>query len=98
MDGKLVLQGYTLDSGHCSALARAIKETQEPKIGAVYLDNCGVDDHELSLLLEGLTEMAEFKKFVYKSNAFAEESLAAIMPVLDRRSPRDLQELRLVNL
>ena len=30
IDGKLVLQGYTLDSGHCKALATSIKETQKP--------------------------------------------------------------------
>ena len=64
----------------------------------MYLDNCGVDDHELSLLLEGLTFMQGFKKFVYKNNVFLNESLDAIKPILVHRSPRDLQELRLVNL
>ena len=55
IDGKLVLQGYTLDSGHFEALSTSIKETQQPVITDVYLDNCGVDDHELALLLDGLT-------------------------------------------
>ena len=97
IDGKLILTGYTLDSGHCEALAETIKKSQMPKIEALYLDNCGVDDHELSLLLEGLTFMEGFKKFVYKNNVFLNESLEAIKPILQHRAPRDLQELRLVN-
>jgi len=78
IDGKLVLQGYTLDSGHFIALATSIKETQHPIIDDVYLDNCGVDDHELALLLEGLLEMKNFEKLVYKNNVFSYESLQAI--------------------
>ena len=54
IDGKLVLQDYTLDSGHCEALATSIRDTQKPQIDSVYLDNCGIDDYELSLLLLGL--------------------------------------------
>lgn len=96
--GALVLQGYTLDSGHCMALASTIKKSQRPKINAVYLDNCGVDDHELSLLLDGLLHMEGFQKFVYKNNVFLEESLEMLKPILKLKSPRDLQELRLVNL
>lgn len=38
------------------------------------------------------------KKFVYKRNVFDELSLIAIKPILSQKSPRDLQELRLVNL
>ena len=54
VEGKLVLTGYTLDSGHFRSLAESIRKTRSPQIDSVYLDNCGVDDQELSLLLNGL--------------------------------------------
>lgn len=98
IDGKLVLQGYTLDSGHFEALAAAIKETKRPLLRDIYLENCGVDDHELALLLEGIFQMGGVQKLIYKNNVFLEESLEAIKPVLNKRSPHNLQELRLVNL
>ena len=71
-------------------LAESIKKTQRPPISGVYLDNCGVDDFELSLLLDGLNFMPDFKKFVYKNNVFLHNSLASIKPILEHRSPRDL--------
>ena len=70
-----MLQDYTLDSGHFAALASAIEQTQKPKIHSVYLDNCGIDDHELSLMLRGLALSKECRKFIYKNNEFNFESL-----------------------
>ena len=98
VDGKLVLSGYTLDSGHCEALATSIRDTQKPAIDSVYLDNCGVDDYELSLLLKGLEQMPGFQKLVYKNNVFMDNSLSAIQPILLKRDPKHLVELRLANL
>ena len=59
IEGKLVLTGYTLDSGHFTSLASSVSETSQ-KIDSVYLDNCGVDDEELSLLLNGLAKKHGF--------------------------------------
>ena len=42
------------------------------------MDNCGVDDGELSLLLDGLFKMHSFKRLIYKNNVFLEQSLQAI--------------------
>ena len=95
--GKLVLQDYTLDSGHCRALASSIKQTAKPQIDALLLENCGIDDYELSLLLEGLLVMDNFEKFVYKNNVFLDNSLRALKPILTRPSHKNLQCLRLVN-
>ncbi len=52
-DGRLVLEDYTLDSGHLSGLAAAIGQA-EMSVNSVLFDNCGIDDEELSLLLTGL--------------------------------------------
>ena len=98
IDGKLVLQGYTLDSGHVESLATSIRDTQKPAIESVYLDNCGIDDYELSLLFLGLQKMQGFKRFVYKNNVFLDDSLEQICPLLLRKDPCQLLELRLVNL
>ena len=98
VDGKIVLQGYTLDSGHFIALANSIKQTQLPRINAIYFDNCGIDDDELALLLEGLIPMDCFKTFVYINNVFEYAAMEAIKPILLHKYPRELQELRLVNV
>ena len=62
------------------------------------MDNCGVDDYELSLLLEGLNRMKGFERLVYKNNVFLEDSLEAIKPILMHQSPRNLLQMRLINL
>ena len=98
IDGKIVLQGYTLDSGHFIALANSIKQTQLPLINAIYFDNCGIDDDELALLLEGLIPMTCFKKFVYINNVFEYAAMEAIKPILLHKYPNELLELRLVNV
>lgn len=66
-------------------------------IDAVLFDNCGIDDEELAILLEGLLALDGIENFIYKNNVFQRLSLAAIKPVLSRPDPRNLQELRLVN-
>ena len=98
IDGKLVLSGYTLDKGHFKSLAASLIETHQIQIDSVYLDNCGVDDFELSLLMPGLSRMKGFRRFVYKNNVFLDQSLLAIQPLLWRKQPNNLRELRLVNL
>ena len=51
IDEKLILRGYTLDSGHLTGLSESIKHTSRPVIKALLLDNCGIDDTELGILL-----------------------------------------------
>ena len=45
-----------------------------------------------------MLEMQGFEKFVYKNNIFMEEALGALKPILLKKSPENLLELRLVNL
>lgn len=95
--GKLILQNYTLDSGHMLGLACAIKQTKQPVIESILFDNCGIDDNELSILLEGCLEMQSLNHFVYKNNILMNQGLQALKPILLRPSPYNLKELRLVN-
>ena len=53
-DKKLFLQDYTLDTGHLMALNEAIIQSgNNVQIEQVAFDNCGIDDEELGILLEG---------------------------------------------
>ena len=61
------------------------------------LDNCGIDDYELSLLLDGFERLKSLKVFVYKDNQFLDQGLQAIKPLLTRPDPHNLLELKLVN-
>lgn len=91
-----MLKDYTLDSGHLNGLAEAIKKVTL-KLDTVYLDNCGIDDEELAILLSGFLSSEKLSIFAYKNNVFKELGLAEIKPVLLRPSPRNLIELRLFN-
>lgn len=86
IQNKLILQDYTLDQGHCTALARAIKQTGKPEIHSVLLDNCGIDDEEIGLMLDGLSVLNCFQTFVYKNNVFLDGGLEALKPLLIRPS------------
>ena len=63
---KLVLQGYTLDSGHFFGLTEALKNGKKSNIEQVLLENCGIDDNELSILLTGFMALKRFESFIYK--------------------------------
>lgn len=70
-DKKLILKDYTLDSGHLRGLAKVMQMRVLP-IKAVLFDNCGVDDTELAILLEGITALDGIESFVYKNNVFGQ--------------------------
>ena len=75
---KLILQDYTLDTSHLAGLTDSLKNNVNTILEEVMLDNCGVDDEELSLLLKGLLNMEHVKTFVYKSNTLMELGLSAL--------------------
>ena len=96
LNGKLILKDYTLDSGNLRGLAKVLS-AHSKIVTDVLFDNCGIDDQELSLLLQGFTTMYRIVSFTYKNNVFLEQGLAAMKPVLLRADPINLQELRLAN-
>ena len=96
IDNKLILKDYTLDSGHLRGLAAAIQKAAMV-INAVMFDNCGIDDTELAILLDGFSICDDFSAFIYKNNVFKEQGLAALKPILIKPDPTQLLELRLVN-
>jgi hypothetical protein len=92
----LILQNYTLSIGHCNALAAACPFLPS-SINRIYFDNCGIDDQEFASILSGLAQLSDFKSIIYKRNVFDEDSLKAIVPLLHKRLPNHLEELRLVD-
>ncbi len=56
IDNTLVLKDYTLDKGHLGGLAKVFDSGQLPLYAALF-DNCGIDDEELAILLESLTNL-----------------------------------------
>lgn len=92
----LILQNYTLSIGHCRALAAACPLLPR-SINRVFFENCGIDDAEFASILKGLAQLTDFKSVIYKRNIFDSESLDSIIPLLRKRLPNHLEELRLIN-
>lgn len=93
-----MLKDYTLNSGHCLALAEVWNKLGKPQVDVVYLDNCGIDDEEFSSLLGGFVHLETLRLLFYKENMFSHNSLRAIKPLLLKRYPNNLRELKLVKV
>lgn len=94
----LCLQGYTLSIGHCKGLAAACSFFGNANINRIILDNCGVDDEEFASMLIGIQGLKDFKKIAYRRNVFMQLSLDAMLPILQRKVPHHLEELRIENV
>lgn len=93
----LCLQSYTLSQGHANALAAACPFFDDSLINRVLFENCGIDDNEFAAILRGLEQLNDFKSIVYKQNCFSELSLEAITPLLKKRLPKHIEELRFLD-
>ena len=93
----LMLREYTLSEGHCRGLARACQYFDHKFVNRVLFDNCGINDYEFSQILDGLSKLKDFKSIIYKLNTFGELSLAKLQPLLMKRLPNHLDEIRLVD-
>jgi len=54
-------------------------------------------DESLAKLLKGMQSLDHVKAIIYKNNDFQQLSLSALSPLLTRRKPNNLEELRLVS-
>jgi len=93
----IMLQEYTLSPGHCRGLAVACQFFDHQYVNRVFFSNCGIDDHEFASILEGLNHLKDFKSIIYKANHFAEQSLLKLRPLLLKRLPNHLLELKLID-
>ena len=94
----LHLVGYNLNETVCSAFVESCKIT--PKcINQIVLDNNGLYDKGLSLVLEALNNLDGIKKVVCKNQMeFQQKSLKQLKTLVRRAAPKHLEELRLTNL
>ena len=93
----LVLQEYTLSEGHCRGLARACQFFDHKFVNRVLFNNCGIDDQEFAFILEGLSKLKDFKSILYKMNSFRELSIQNLRPLLLKRLPNHLEEIKLID-
>ena len=77
----LSLANYTLSPGHVKGLNRAA-EFLESVINRVRFDNCGIDDGEMSNLLQAFSKFKDFKSIIYKQNGINQKSIDSLTPLL----------------
>lgn len=92
----LNLKGYYLKEAECAALQQAL--TQFPDyIDTIVLQDNGIKDKGMHMILEGLNEMKLIKRFVCINNHIWYDSHCSLRKILDRPAPNHLVELRLTN-
>lgn len=62
----LCLQNYALSKGHCRALASACKQLDNTLMNRILFENCGIDDLEMSIIIEACITLKDFKSIIYK--------------------------------
>ena len=93
----LMLQEYSLSKGHCRGLAKACQFFDQRIVNRVLFNNCGISDAEFSHILEGLAKLKDFKSIIYKMNAISDLSLEKLRPMLLKRLPFQLDEIKLID-
>ena len=93
----LCLKSYTLSIGHAKALAKACEFFEQSNINRIIFDNCGIDDEEFAEILNGINKLKDFKKIIYRHNIFQLNSLEKIQPILEKKFPNHLEDLRIEN-
>ena len=93
----LMLSEYTLSEGHARGLARACQFFDHQYVNRVFFSNCGISDSEFSEILKGLRDIKDFKSIIYKMNAFNELSVQNLRPLLLKRLPNHLEEIKLID-
>ena len=66
-------------------------------VNRVLFNNCGLSGDQFAMVLEGLAYLRDFKSIIYKMNAVNSLSLEKMIPVLDKRLPMHLEELKLID-
>ena len=60
-------------------------------------DNCGIDDEEMSLMVQAFFKFKDFKSIIYRQNDLQENSVESLRHLLSKGIPYHLQELRISN-
>lgn len=96
VEGKaLSLTGYFIGENHCKAFNLACKFFPD-SLTQIVLNNNGLKDPGLSLILSGLGHLTGVKKIVIIDNEFGPESLWSFRQLVNKENTK-LEELRLCN-
>ena len=66
-------------------------------VNRLLLNNCGISGDQFAEILQGLKKLRDFKSLVYIKNSINSASLTALKPLLEKRLPYHLQELKLID-
>ena len=93
----LCLQDYLLSDGICKGLAEACKLFDHTVVNRVLFSNCGITGDQFALILEGLTQLKDFKSIIYKMNTVNARSILMLKPIFEKRLPNHLEELKIID-
>lgn len=66
-------------------------------LSGIVLEDNGTNDEQQGLIFEGLHSQEKIYRIITRKNEFGERSLEALKPLLLRKNPMQLEELRLVD-
>lgn len=93
----LTLINYSLTNGVCSALGKAFQGNPQ-LFHSIILDSNGCKDDDFIDLLKGMHKLDHVRAITYKRNDFIKtQTVENIIPLLVRRKPTNLEELKIIN-
>lgn len=57
-----------------------------------------MDGDQFAEILKGLSKLSDVKSIIYVQNGINSKALDALVPLLERKLPHHLQELRLIDI
>ena len=93
----LCLQNYFLSEGNIKGLAAACEVLDYRLVNRLLLNNNGITGDQFAEILEGMSKLRDFKSLIYKCNTINLHSLDVLKPVLAKRLPYNLEEIKLID-
>ena len=93
----LCLQDYHLSEGNCQGLADACEHLDTAVINRMLFNNCGLTGETLSLIIDGVSMMKDFKALMYCRQTLNADAILKLSPIIARPIPYHLEEISLVD-
>jgi len=93
---QLSLHNYKMGTAHCVAFAETCRFNYN-FMSRLVLNNNGLSDSDLAMLLEGLQHMRTISVIDLRKNIVGDQSVRMMSDFMIRSNPRHLQVLRLVD-
>lgn len=97
IDRALVLRDIKLNAGDAEGLRENFMMDPE-LINKLYLDQNGLDDTQLAIILDGFTYQSQLVNLTIQGNSVDEMTVERIGTMLKRKVPDNLQELHLIHM